>query len=244
MLHLFPSRRGASRDVPQGIVKICPVLLFAISVPFSRYQVRFRITTGWVDEKNTDVDYIRVYVYNENQGLKTFLLNPGNKLEQVYSHLLIDLISLSFGCSTIFCFCQKPIRTGKTGRQCNSQTHPCLWADACIFDILLFLSIKDLPQMYVPNNVKSFGSASHEFKVRGCSNVHVLSVEQTQWKYLDKPSQRCTKEKRPNTTACIAEFIQGPDSIENEIGLSCDLKTGLRFPFDWLTHPRLSFSIV
>ena len=93
MLHLFPSRRGASRDVPQGIVKICPVLLFAISVPFSRYQVRFRISTGWVDEKNTDVDYIRVYIYNENQGLKTFLLNPGNKLEQVYFHLLIDLIS-------------------------------------------------------------------------------------------------------------------------------------------------------
>ena len=61
--------------------------------------------------------------------------------------------------------------------------------------------------MYVPNNVKSFGSASHEFKVTGCSEVQVLSVEQTRWNYLDKPSHRCTKKPRPNTTACIAEFV-------------------------------------
>ena len=41
-------------------------------------------------------------------------------------------------------------------------------------------------QMYVPNNVKSFGSASHEIKLSSCATVNVLSLEQTQWKYLDK----------------------------------------------------------
>ena len=50
-------------------------------------------------------------------------------------------------------------------------------------------------QMYVPNNVKSFGSASHEFKVLGCANVHTLSVGQTQWNYLDRPSQKCREDE-------------------------------------------------
>ena len=30
----------------------------------------FKIITGFEDENNVDVDYIRVYIYNENQGLK------------------------------------------------------------------------------------------------------------------------------------------------------------------------------
>ena len=33
-------------------------------------------------------------------------------------------------------------------------------------------------------------------------------MPQTQWNYLDKPSHRCTHEPRPNTTDCIAEFVQ------------------------------------
>ena len=42
------------------------------------YQMRFRINIDWEGQKKTDIDYIRVYVYNENQGLKTFLLNHKN----------------------------------------------------------------------------------------------------------------------------------------------------------------------
>ena len=64
-----------------------------------------------------------------------------------------------------------------------------------------------LLQMYVPNNVKSFGSASHGVKVRACNNAHHLSVEQTQLKYLEE-SFPCTKEKHPDTTSCIAKFLQ------------------------------------
>ena len=79
--------------------------------------------------------------------------------------------------------------------------------------------------MYVPNNVKSFGSASYEFKVLSCVNVHTLSVGQTQWNYLDKPSQRCTEDQHPNTTACIAEYIQGRVKCNINIpGQSPDLK--------------------
>ena len=74
--------------------------------------------------------------------------------------------------------------------------------------ICCWKSIKASQQMFVPNNVKSFGSTYYEFKVNDCSYVQVLSVEQTQWKYLDKPSHRCTHEKHPNTTACIAGFVQ------------------------------------
>ena len=36
----------------------------------------------------------------------------------------------------------------------------------------------------------------------------IESWPQTQWNYLDKPSHRCTHEPRPNTTTCIAEFVQ------------------------------------
>ena len=80
--------------------------------------------------------------------------------------------------------------------------------------------------MYVPNNVKSFGSASHEFKVLGCANVHTLSVGQTQWSYLDKPSQKCREEdQRPNATACIAEYVQSRVKCNiNILGQSPHLK--------------------
>ena len=79
--------------------------------------------------------------------------------------------------------------------------------------------------MYVPNNVKSFGSASHEFKVLGCANVQTLSVGQTQWSYLDKPSQKCTKEHKPDATACIAEYIQSRVKCNiNILGQSPHLK--------------------
>ena len=64
-----------------------------------------------------------------------------------------------------------------------------------------------LLQMYVPNNVKSFGSASHGVKVKNCNTAHHLSVEQTQLKYLEE-SFPCTKEEHPDTTSCIAEFLQ------------------------------------
>ena len=51
------------------------VYSFAFHLWIFDYQMKFRVNIDWEDEKKTDIDYIRVYVYNENQGLKTFLLN-------------------------------------------------------------------------------------------------------------------------------------------------------------------------
>ena len=50
------------------------MFLFNILVTSYMTQTRFKINTGWKGEDDTDIDYIRMYVHNENQGLKTFRL--------------------------------------------------------------------------------------------------------------------------------------------------------------------------
>ena len=64
--------------------------------------------------------------------------------------------------------------------------------------------------MYVSNNVNSFGSTYKEIKLTRCKLLQRLHLHRTHWKYLDKPSHRCTKvDKNPSTTSCIAKYIQG-----------------------------------
>ena len=64
--------------------------------------------------------------------------------------------------------------------------------------------------MHVSNNVKSFGSTYTEIKMTRCKLLQRLHLHRTHWKYLDKPSHRCTKvDKNPTTTSCIAKYIQG-----------------------------------
>ena len=63
--------------------------------------------------------------------------------------------------------------------------------------------------MYVSNNVRSFGSTYKEIKMTRCKLLQRLHLHRTHWKYLDKPSHRCSESKQnPNTTDCIANYIQ------------------------------------
>ena len=70
-------------EVPVGIsYRVNQICLFLFNILVTSYmtyymsnsQTRFKINTGWKGEDDTDIDYIRMYVHNENQGLKTFRL--------------------------------------------------------------------------------------------------------------------------------------------------------------------------
>ena len=70
--------------------------------------------------------------------------------------------------------------------------------------------------MYVPNSVSTFGSAERLIVIKGKAQGDKLEsyevnldVKKTHRTHLDKPSERCTKKYlNPNTSACIAEYIQ------------------------------------
>ena len=73
-------------------------------------------------------------------------------------------------------------------------------------------------QIFVPNEVSVFGSAYHQVNLKhlaSCDGVRsqILHVKKSHIKAIDKPSQHCNAgSAEPNTSACIADFI------EREIG--------------------------
>ena len=83
-------------------------------------------------------------------------------------------------------------------------------------------------QVFVPNGVKLFGSA--HLITRGMSPLRcsfnsysqVIYITKVHVKALDQPSHRCTSETtRPNTTSCLASYI------EREIGCIPNIKGSL-----------------
>ena len=84
-------------------------------------------------------------------------------------------------------------------------------------------------QVFVPNEVKLFGSA-HKTVYKGSYRCGIYTftqdiyITQTHIKALDKPSRRCTNENAGfNTAACLATFI------ERQIGCTPDIQ-GSQYP--------------
>ena len=86
-------------------------------------------------------------------------------------------------------------------------------------------------QVFVPNEVKLFGSAHKTvYKSSGSYRCGIYTftqdifISKTHVKALDKPSSRCTKENAGiNTTACLASYI------ERQIGCSPNIQ-GSQYP--------------
>ena len=82
-------------------------------------------------------------------------------------------------------------------------------------------------QIFVPSSTGAFGSGSSKISVTSdfipgklVTNIAYLDIKKAHMKYLDKPSERCSREPYDgvNTTACIANYI------ENRIGCSAHVQ--------------------
>ena len=62
--------------------------------------------------------------------------------------------------------------------------------------------------MIIPNVAKAFGSRSHVAVIQGYHYYISLIISRTYKKALNQISEPCTVDKSPNTSACIAKWIQ------------------------------------
>ena len=84
-------------------------------------------------------------------------------------------------------------------------------------------------QVFIPNELETFGSSYKQLRRSSSTCAYYMYIfniyiSKSYVKALDKPSRRCTsKTKSPNTTKCLASFI------ERELGCSPNIQ-GSRYP--------------
>ena len=89
--------------------------------------------------------------------------------------------------------------------------------------------------MFVPNEVRVYGSVSHQVSLGDCSGGgQNIVIHKSHLNAIDQPTQPCKSGKKLNTSACIAGFIErhvgcNPDIHGNRYSKSgpCTTKTQL-----------------
>ena len=85
-------------------------------------------------------------------------------------------------------------------------------------------------QMIIPNIVKAFGSQSMAAAFQGYNYFISLKISRINKKVLNQESEPCINNNSPNTSACIAEWIQAwlPDGYSLIFTLSVFGPSSLR----------------